>query len=80
MYKKLPERVKISAEQKEKIFRLNPFDQRLATHKLSGKLKNYWSFSIGDNNRIVFSFVENKEVHFHAIGTHRVYSLLERSM
>lgn len=27
-------------------FMLDPFDKSLRTHKLSGKLKDYWSFSI----------------------------------
>jgi mRNA-degrading endonuclease YafQ of YafQ-DinJ toxin-antitoxin module len=27
-------------------FRTNPFDQSLRTHKLSGRLKDLWSFSI----------------------------------
>jgi len=76
MYKKLPKGVKLSACQKEKIFRQNPFDHRLKTHKLSGKLKKYWAFSIGYNYRIIFSFVSENKVHFHAIGTHGIYSRL----
>ena len=28
------------------LFRNNPFDPKLRTHKLSGKLKDLWSFSI----------------------------------
>ena len=34
------------------IFRQNPFDQRLKTHKLSGKLKDLWSFSLEYDQRI----------------------------
>ena len=31
---------------KLELFKDNPFDTGLKTHKLSGKLKEYWSFSI----------------------------------
>jgi hypothetical protein len=33
-YKKLPKEIKIKSEEKERIFRENPFDPRLKTHKL----------------------------------------------
>ncbi|MDO8474024.1 MAG: hypothetical protein Q7S62_00495 [bacterium] len=36
-YRKLPKRIKERAKQKESIFRGNPFDSGLKTHKLSGK-------------------------------------------
>jgi len=58
MYKKLSPGVKIFAEEQENIFRTNPHDFRLKTHKLAGKLKNYWAFSIGRGYRIIFSFIE----------------------
>ena len=73
MYKRLPESVKNMAEKKEKIFRKNPRDPRLKTHKLSGNLKDYWAFSIHYNYRIIFSFIEKNDVRFHAIGTHEIY-------
>jgi len=42
-------RIKATKLEKEfwtvvKLFILDPFDSRLKTHKLSGKLKNLWSF------------------------------------
>jgi len=52
------------------IFRNNPFDQRLRTHKLSGRLKDLWSFSIEHDLRIVFSFLEGERALFVDIGTH----------
>lgn len=72
-YKKLPEQVQLSAEAREAIFRANPFDPRLRAHKLRAKLKGYWAFSIGYHYRIIFSFITDKEVKFHAIGTHSIY-------
>lgn len=35
-------------------FRINPFEPSLKTHKLSGKLKNCWNFSVEYDLRIVF--------------------------
>lgn len=52
------------------IFRTNPFDQSLRTHKLSGRLKNLWSFSIEYDLRVVFSLLEGDRALFVDIGTH----------
>lgn len=72
-YKRLPKKVKNSAEEKEKIFRLNPFNTRLKTHRLSGKLKEYYSFSVDYHCRIIFEFVGKDIVWFHSVGTHEIY-------
>ena len=72
-YKKLPEQIKMLSLQKEKIFRHDPFDPRLGTHKLGGKLKEFWAFSITQKYRIEFKFVGNKEVLFLKAGTHNIY-------
>ena len=72
-YKKLPKLVKLVAEKKENIFRENQFDKRLETHKLHGKLKDFLSFSINNEYRIIFEFVDGKTVHFHIIGKHDIY-------
>ena len=72
-YKKLPGQIKKLSEQKEKIFRSDPFDPRLGTHKLGGKLKEFWAFSITKKYRIEFEFIGNKEVLFLKAGTHNIY-------
>lgn len=41
-------------------FIADPFDSRLRTHKLSGKLNGMWSFSLDYNLRVVFFFTEEK--------------------
>lgn len=51
-------------------FQNNPFDQTLRTHKLSGRLKDLWSFSIEYDLRVVFSFLEDDRALFVDIGTH----------
>jgi len=57
---------------KLEIFLKNPFESKLKTHKLSGKLKDLWSFSIEYDVRIVFYFTNDKpkKVIFVDIGTH----------
>lgn len=72
-YKKLSKKIRSLAEQRERIFRNNPFDARLKTHRLSGKLKKFLSFSVDHKYRIVFSRAGKDTIRFHSIGTHRVY-------
>lgn len=50
----------------------DPFDPKLRTHKLSGKLKSLWSFSIGYHLRVVFFFTNDKpkKAVLVDIGTH----------
>lgn len=72
-YRKLPENIKIIAEEKEKIFRSDPFDPRLNTHKLHGHLQEYWAFSVGIKYRIIFEFADEDIIWFHSIGDHSIY-------
>lgn len=74
-YKKLPVSVKNDAEKRETIFRKNPFDHRLKTHKLKGRLSDFWSFSVSYKHRIVFEFdTKNKStIYFYDVGDHDVY-------
>jgi addiction module RelE/StbE family toxin len=54
------------------IFINDPFEAKLKTHKLSGKLKDLWSFSIEYDLRVVFYFTKDKPKRavFVDIGTH----------
>lgn len=72
MYKKLSLHLQKIAEERELIFRENPFDARLDTHKLHGKLGKFWSFEIDDKNHVMFEF-DNKDVIFLKIGDHLTY-------
>ena len=55
------------------IFIADPFDPRLKTHKLSGKLKGLWSFSVEFDTRVIFFFTKDKpkKAVFTDIGTHK---------
>jgi len=72
-YKKIPKSIIIKFEKQELIFKNNPFDSRIKTHPLLGKLKGYYSYSIDYQYRIVFSFESENEIWFHFIGTHSIY-------
>ena len=69
----MPKLVKMKAEEREKIFQRNPFDVRLDTHKLHGKYKEYWAFSVIGQYRIMFAFSNADIVDFINIGTHEIY-------
>ena len=72
-FKKLPKRVRDKTKEREKIFRTDPFDRRLDTHKLHGKYKEYWAFTIVDQYRIMFTFAESNIIDFVDVGTHKIY-------
>ena len=72
-YKKMPKMVKIKAEEKEKIFLNNQFDSSLDTHKLHGKYRDYWAFTVTGQYRIMFSFANSGIIDFINIGTHEIY-------
>lgn len=72
-YKKLPRGIKSLAIDKEKIFRQDPFDSSLKTHKLHGELKTFWAFSISYKYRIIFDFADKSTVRFYSIGDHNIY-------
>ena len=73
-YKKLPRDIKDIAEKQEIIFRKNPFDARLKTHKLKGRLSGFLSFCIGHKYRIIFELTNDKKTtYFHSTGDHDIY-------
>ena len=72
-YKKLPVDIQRLAEAKEKIFRKNPFNRQLKTHKLHGELLEFWAFSVNYSYRVIFDFHDERTVRFYSIGNHDVY-------
>jgi mRNA-degrading endonuclease RelE of RelBE toxin-antitoxin system len=72
-YKKLPKEIKLLAEEREKIFRKNPFNPVLNTHKPHGRFEDFWSFSVDFKYRIIFEFGNNDTVYFHSVGDHSIY-------
>ena len=52
------------------MFKVDPHDVRLRTHKLSGELREFWSFSIDYDVRVVFQFAARNRTVFQDIGSH----------
>ena len=57
--------------EKVEVFKSDPFQTQLRTHKLSGKLKDLWSFSVEYDLGVIFHFADDGRVIFVDIGTHR---------
>ena len=72
-YRKLPKRIRDLAIKKTGWFCVDPYDTRLKTHALQGKLFGKWAFSINFQYRIIFKFVGTDRVLFLLTGTHNVY-------
>jgi len=72
-FSKVPGRIQDLAEKKDVWFRENAFDPRLHTHKLKGELVGYCSYYVNRQYRILFRFINDKEVIYYDIGTHEIY-------
>lgn len=73
LIKESPE-IKKEAARKLILFSNNPLDTRLRSHKLSGRLRDKWAFSITYDVRIIYEWRGKANVRFLAIGKHdKVY-------
>ncbi|OGJ47520.1 hypothetical protein A2344_03335 [Candidatus Peregrinibacteria bacterium RIFOXYB12_FULL_41_12] len=72
-YKKLPSSLQQEVKEKIGLFTENPSHIFLKTHKLKGKLKGLYSFSVNYQYRIVFLYKSEKEVSLLAVGDHDIY-------
>lgn len=70
---RLPAKLIALAEEKELLFKTTPFHPSLETHKLHGKEKDVWAFSVNRKYRIKFLFLNNSNVLFLEIGLHDIY-------
>ena len=52
------------------MFAKDPFQSRLRTHKLTGKLDGLWAFSVSYDCRVIFKFLSKKEILLIDIGGH----------
>jgi len=74
----LPNKIQIKAKRKIKLFNENCFHNSLDTHKLKGIIRDFWSFSIDNDYRVIFRFLPNQEVIYYRMGLHKIYKELER--
>ena len=74
-YRKLPQKTKNQIKEKIIIFRKDPFDSCLKTHKLVGEETEAWAFWITYSYRIKFIFLDKNQsnVLFLDVGTHDFY-------
>ena len=73
-YKKLIKQNDLLKEKfwaKIELFQEDVFNPVLRTHKLSGKLRGLWAFSIDYYYRVVFKFISDDEVLLIDFGTHQ---------
>ncbi len=71
---KLEQSLVDEALDKINIFKNSPNHSILKIHKLHGKLKDKWSFSVNYKIRIVFQYESKKEITLLAIDDHDVYN------
>jgi len=71
--RKISQKEKTLLSKIEQIFRANCFDPRLKTHKLSGKLEEFWSFPLSYKTRVLFKLNNKNSVIFIDIGSHSIY-------
>lgn len=68
--KKKKPQITSKIKEKIRIFRLNPTHPSLKLHKLSGKKIDLWSFSIEEDLRTTFTYVEDGILLIN-IGSHK---------
>jgi proteic killer suppression protein len=71
--KKLPREVAKVFISKKPLLEENPFHPSLKTHKLSGGLRQYWSFSVAYEYRAIFYFDGKNIILLMTIGAHEIY-------
>jgi len=72
-FKKLPDELQEEAFERMEFFKDKKNHKKLKVHKLRGKLKDFYSFSVTYSHRVVFMYEKNDEVVFLGIGDHNVY-------
>ena len=73
MLRKLERTLQEEAVEKIELFENDPTHSQLKAHKLKGKLKNRYSFSVNYQTRIIYMHLSKNEVAFLAIGDNDVY-------
>ncbi len=72
-FEKLPTDLQQLTVQRIAVFASDPFDPRLRTHKLKGKIKTCWSFSVTAGCRMLVTFPQPGVALLHDVGTHDIY-------
>jgi len=71
---RMPKFVKRAFLEKESLFLTDPFHPSLGTHKLHGKYREFFAFTVIGQYRLMFRFMENgRDIGLINIGTHEIY-------
>lgn len=73
MLKKLTPQLQEAAFRRIELFRDRSNHRRLKVHKLHGKYRGFFGFSIDRKNRIMFEWISDKEARLHTVGDHSIY-------
>ena len=73
IYKNLPKQLQQETKEKITLFETDQNHPFLKTHKLKGKLKGRYSFSVNYRYRVVFMYSSTSQVTLLTVGDHDVY-------
>ena len=71
--KKLPLDLQRETIEKVHLFKDKKNHRQLEVHKLKGKLKEEWSFSVNYSHRVVFKWLPNNSAGLLAVDDHDIY-------
>ena len=71
--KRLEKQLSGKLKERDRLFRQNPFHPRLNTHKLHGRWKGYWAYSVDYRYRVIFIFEDVAVVTYYEVGPHPIY-------
>lgn len=75
LLKKLPNGLQDEVIEKIELFKNVNNHQRLEVHKLKGRLKKFYGFTVNYKDRIVFEYLSEDEVALLAVGDRKIYNL-----
>lgn len=79
-FKKLYKHLKAEAVTADQQFRLNPKHSKFNLRALKGPLEGYHAYSVNKDLFISLRFITPKEVIYYDIGTHSVFSPIQRKL
>lgn len=75
LLKRLPRDLQEDVITKIKLLNDTNNHHSLKVHKLKGRLKGFYSFSVDYKNRVIFEYISDDEIVLLAVGDHDMYRL-----
>lgn len=79
-FKRMPSHICEDFKKQISIFQEHPFHPSLHTHKLGGKLREYYAFYLRDGYRVLFDFMAPDVVLLVNVGSHDDYQKWARNV